>query len=159
MSPRKVHDNPEIRYWTFISCEITKQQLYFLVYYFVQSLGPDPQLGQLGRGLCGWHDVKRWHSSSPLQIFRSHSKVKKARNIQNYAKNSNPPHEDESIKGTIWLSVLASFQAQNLRRNVGQSFYQGVAWDDLGESWLLVKVLHTKSEQGWRKMWWFNIIG
>ena len=47
--------NQRLEIELFIGCEITKQQLYALVYYFVQSLGPesDPQLGQMGRGLCG----------------------------------------------------------------------------------------------------------
>ena len=45
--------NQRLEIELFIGCEITKQQLYTLVYSFVQSLGPDPQLGQLGRGLCG----------------------------------------------------------------------------------------------------------
>ena len=61
--------------------------MYAFFYSFVQSLGPDPQLGQLGRGLCGWHDVKRWHSNSPLEIFRSYSKVKKGKKAINCCKS------------------------------------------------------------------------
>ena len=105
-----------LKVYLFYGCEITKQQLYALVYSLVQSLGPDPQLGQLGRGLCGWQDVKRWHSSSPLKIFRSHSKVKRqeAYKVLQMSITNRPPHEDESIKGALWSSIQASFQAQCL---------------------------------------------